>query len=99
MTVQQYLDKMERQLENTLTPNLQKYIPAILERVGEVSIKKFIDEGDPVLDIMEFKLIFDKIITEAINRLTTKKDDDKLFQTITIKDIEKKDMIFRVGLN
>mgnify|MGYP003136589556 CR=1 FL=1 len=43
MTVQQYLDKMERQLEETLTKNLQKYIPAILETTKQLSGEIFIN--------------------------------------------------------
>jgi len=99
MTVQQYLDKMERQLEETLTKNLQKYIPAILERVEKLSVEKFINEGDPVLDIIEFKTIFDKIITEALQRIYNENQEEGIFQTITIKDLDEKTLTFRIGLN
>tara|TARA_R100000908_G_C3715667_1_gene120503 strand:+ start:177 stop:476 length:300 start_codon:yes stop_codon:yes gene_type:complete len=99
MTVQQYLDKMERQLEETLTKNLQKYIPAILERVEKLSVEKFINEGDPVLDIIEFKTIFDKIITEALQRIYNQNQEEGIFQTITIKDLDEKTLTFRIGLN
>ena len=99
MTVQQYLDKMERQLEETLTKNLQKYIPAILERVEKLSVEKFINEGDPVLDIIEFKTIFDRIITEALQRIYKENQEEGIFQTITIKDLDNKTLTFRIGLN
>ena len=99
MTVQQYLDKMERQLEETLTKNLQKYIPAILERVEKLSVEKFINEGDPVLDIIEFKTIFDRIITEALQRIYKENQEEGIFQIITIKDLDNKTLTFRIGLN
>ena len=99
MTVQQYLDKMERQLEETLTKNLQKYIPAILERVEKLSVEKFINEGDPVLDIIEFKTIFDRIITEALQRIYKENQEEGIFQIITIKDLDNKTFTFRIGLN
>ena len=97
MTVKEYLHRMEQQLENTLTNNLRKHIPEILERVEEISFEKFIKEGDAVIGITEFKKIFDKIIKETIQRFS-QDTNNGVFQTIEIKN-EEQTLVFSVCLN
>ena len=97
MTVKEYLDKMEQQLENTLTNNLRKHIPEILERVEEISFEKFIKEGDAVIGFIEFKKIFNKIIEETIQRFS-QGTSNGVFQTIEIKNQEQT-LVFSVCLN
>ena len=97
MTVKEYLDKMEQQLENTLTNSLRKHIPEILERVEEIAFEKFIKEGDAVIELTEFKKIFNKIIEETIQRLS-QYTSNGIFQTIEIKN-EEQTLVFSVCLN
>ena len=97
MTVKEYIHKMEQQLENTLTNNLRKHIPEILERVEEISFEKFIKEGDAVIGLIEFKKIFNKIIEETIQRFS-QGTSNGVFQTIEIKNQEQT-LVFSVCLN
>tara|TARA_R110002020_G_scaffold157110_3_gene339503 strand:- start:347 stop:658 length:312 start_codon:yes stop_codon:yes gene_type:complete len=103
MTIEQYLIKMESQLENTLSKNLKKYIPAILERIEAIALEKFIKEGDPVLDLKQFKEVFDNIVSESLNRELEKNKsilvDEGLFQVCIIKDKDNSNMAFSIGLN
>ena len=103
MTIEQYLIKMETQLENALSENLKKYIPAILERIEAIALEKFIKEGDPVLDLKQFKEVFDNIVSESLNRELEKNKsilvDEGLFQVCIIKDKDNSNMAFSIGLN
>ena len=103
MTIEQYLIKMESQLENTLSKNLKKYIPAILERIEAIALEKFIKEGDPVLDLKQFKEVFDNIVSESLNRELEKNKsilvDEGLFQVCIIKDKDNSNMAFSIGLS
>ena len=102
MTIEQYLTQMELKLEESLSENLKKYIPAILERIESIALEKFIKEGDPVLDLKQFKEIFDKIVTESLNRELDKNKsllvNEGPFQVFIVKDGEK-NMVFSFGLN
>tara|TARA_R110001583_G_scaffold67519_1_gene193070 strand:- start:1894 stop:2205 length:312 start_codon:yes stop_codon:yes gene_type:complete len=103
MTIQEYLIKMEEQLENSLSDNLRKYIPTILEKIGDISLKKFIKEGDPVLELQQFKTIFDKIMTDSLNKELEKSKkiviDEGIFQTVIIKSENDDIMTFSYCLN
>ena len=103
MTIQEYLIKIEEQLENSLSDNLRKYIPTILEKVGDTSLKKFIKEGDPVLELRQFKKIFDRIITESLNKELNKHKritiNEGIFQTVIVKGIDDDIMSFSYCLN
>ena len=103
MTTQEYLIKMEKQLEDNLSDNLRKYIPTILEKIESISLKKFIKEGDPVLELKQFKTIFDNIMTESLNKELDKNKriiiDEGLFHTVMIKGINEDVMAFSYCLN
>jgi len=103
MTTQEYLIKMEKQLEDNLSDNLRKYIPTILERIEDISLKKFIKEGDPVLGLQQFKKIFDRIMTESLNKELDKHNriviDEGIFQTVIVKGINDDIMTFSYCLN
>jgi len=103
MTIQEYLIKMEKQLEDNLSDNLRKYIPTILEKIESISLKKFIKEGDPVLELKQFKTIFDNIMTESLNKELDKNKriiiDEGLFHTVMIKGINEDVMAFSYCLN
>lgn len=103
MTIEQYLIKMETQLENALSENLKKYIPAILERIEAIALEKFIKEGDPVLDLKQFKEVFDNIVSESLSRELEKNKsilvDEGLFQVCIIKDKDNSNMAFSICLN
>jgi hypothetical protein len=97
MTIQEYLIKMERQLEDSLSDNLRKYIPLILEKIEGISVKKFIKEGDPVLELQQFKTIFDGIMTESLNKELDKHKriviEEGIFQTVLIKGDDDDDIM------
>jgi len=103
MTIQEYLIKMEEQLENSLSDNLRKYIPTILEKIQDISLKKFIKEGDPVLGLQQFKKIFDKIMTDSLNKELEKNKkiiiDEGIFQTFIVKNTNDDVMAFSYCLN
>ena len=103
MTIEQYLTKMELQLEGALSENLKKYIPAILERIETIALEKFIKEGDPVLDLKEFKEVFDNIVTESLNRELDKNKsilvNEGTSQVFIVKDVNNSNMVFNFCLN
>tara|TARA_R100000908_G_scaffold59830_1_gene36649 strand:+ start:8123 stop:8434 length:312 start_codon:yes stop_codon:yes gene_type:complete len=103
MTIQEYLIKMEEQLENSLSDNLRKYIPTILEKIEDIALKQFIKEGDPVLDLQQFKRIFDKIMTESLNKELEKNKriviSEGIFQTVIVKRDTDDIMTFSYCLN
>ena len=103
MTIQEYLIKMEKQLEDNLSDNLRKYIPTILEKIEGISLKKFIKEGDPVLELKQFKTIFDRIMTESLNKELDKHKriiiDEGIFQTVIVKGVDDDIMTFGYCLN
>jgi hypothetical protein len=98
MTVKEYLIQIEEKLEQSLRGEMKEYIPRILSRIEPLSLHKFINEGDPVLDLVEFKKIFDdtvtKIVTDRLKTNGTLSIIEGPFQTIILKDTE-----FRIGLN
>jgi hypothetical protein len=103
MTIQEYLIKMEEQLENSLSDNLRKYIPTILEKIEDIALKQFIKEGDPVLDLQQFKRIFDKIMTDSLNKELEKNKriiiSEGIFQTVIVKRDTDDIMTFSYCLN
>jgi hypothetical protein len=103
MTIQEYLIKMEEQLENSLSDNLRKYIPTILEKIEDIALKQFIKEGDPVLDLQQFKRIFDKIMTDSLNKELEKNKriviSEGIFRTVIVKRDTDDIMTFSYCLN
>ena len=103
MTIHEYLIKMEKQLEDNLSDNLRKYIPTILEKIEGISLKKFIKEGDPVLELQQFKKIFDRIMTDSLNKELDKHKritiDEGIFQTFIVKGDNDDIMTFSYCLN
>jgi|TARA_R110002012_G_scaffold322077_1_gene554663 hypothetical protein len=103
MTLKEYLDRMEEKLEQSLGKELKEFIPRILKNIEKISLEKFINDGDPVLDLVEFKKIFDDTLSEGLNNRLTDKGMisfiEKEFQTIVIKDKEGNNIEFTIGLN
>ena len=75
MTLKEYLDRMEEKLEQSLGKELKEFIPRILKNIEKISLEKFINDGDPVLDLVEFKKIFDDTLSEGLNNRLTDKTD------------------------
>jgi len=103
MTLKEYLDRMEEKLEQSLGKELKEFIPRIFKNIEKISLEKFINDGDPVLDLVEFKKIFDDTLSEGLNNRLTDKGMisfiEKEFQTIVIKDKEGNNIEFTIGLN
>tara|TARA_R110000803_G_scaffold47825_4_gene99594 strand:- start:15442 stop:15753 length:312 start_codon:yes stop_codon:yes gene_type:complete len=67
MTVKEYIDKLEDQMNRSISEELKEYIPEILRTIQSRVVERFIDDGDPVLSLGEFKEIFDRVVSEGIN--------------------------------
>tara|TARA_B100001094_G_C18156585_1_gene786818 strand:+ start:1609 stop:1920 length:312 start_codon:yes stop_codon:yes gene_type:complete len=103
MTVKEYLIRMEEKLEESLSEQLKEFIPNIIKNLEKISLEKFIKEGDPILELQEFKKIFDDTLSKGLN---DKLEDNRTisfvegpFQTIIIKDNEGINREFSIGLN
>lgn len=98
MTVKEYLNKIEKKLDESLGGEMKEFIPRILKKLEPLSLSKFIKEGDPVLDLIEFRKIFDDTLsqglTERLNEQGTLSVIDGVFQIIILEDME-----FRMCLN
>jgi|TARA_R110000787_G_scaffold87017_1_gene185507 hypothetical protein len=98
MTVKEYLIKIEEKLSQSLLGQMKEFIPMILENLEPMSLNKFIKEGDPVLELTEFKQIFDdtlsKGLSEKLNNSRTLSIIEGPFQVIVLEN-----MAFRMGLN
>jgi len=103
MTVKEYLIRIEEKLDQSLIGEMKEFIPRILKNLEPLSLDKFINEGDPVLELTEFRKIFDDTLSEGLNLKLNKKGSisfiDGPFQSVIIKDSEGKNREFRVGLN
>ena len=81
---------------------LGKDYDEFMETFAEV-YRKFIKEGDPVLELQQFKTIFDKIMTDSLNKELEKSKkiviDEGIFQTVIIKSENDDIMTFSYCLN
>ena len=103
MTHKEYLIKIEDQLNKTLGQDLKKYIPEILKKVETASLDKFLNEGDPVLELNHFRKLFEETVSDELNK-KLKKDKrmifkEDIFETLVVIDKEGEVMSFRYGLN
>ena len=103
MTVKKYIEEIEKKLEESLSKDFQQFIPEIVKNVQKVSLKKFIDEGDPVLDLLVFKGIFDSVVSKGVEE---KLKDQKsisiiegVTQTFLIELDEGEPLHFTINLN
>ena len=98
MTVKQYLNRMEQKLDESLGGEMKEFIPRILKKLEPLSLNKFIKEGDPVLDLTEFRKIFDETLSQGLQEKLNQKGSlsiiDGVFQKIIIDNME-----FTMGLN
>jgi len=103
MTYKEYLSKIETQLNRDLHNELKKYIPKILTRVGKISLDKFINEGDPILELKQFQKLFEEVITQEMNKQLEKEKrmviKEELFETIVLMDEKGELMSFKYCLN
>ena len=98
MTVKEYLIRIEEKLGQSLLGQMKEFIPRIIENLEPIALNKFIKEGDPVLELTEFKKIFDDTLshalTEKLNNGQTLSIIEGPFQIIALEN-----MAFRMGLN
>ena len=66
MTVKEYLIRIEEKLDQSLIGEMKEFIPRILKNLEPLSLDKFINEGDPVLELTEFRKIFDDTLSEGL---------------------------------
>lgn len=98
MTVKEYLIKIEEKLGQSLLGQMKEFIPRIIENLEPIALNKFIKEGDPILELTEFKKIFDDTLSQSLPEKL--KDNNTLsiiegpFQIIVLEN-----MVFRMGLN
>lgn len=103
MTHKEYLTKIENQLNQTLGNDLKKYIPEILKKVEKASLTKFIDEGDPILELNHFRKLFEDTISDELNKKLKEEKRmmfrEDIFETLVVIDKEGGVMSFKYGLN
>lgn len=103
MTHKEYLSKIENELNRALHHELKKFIPNILTRVEKISLDKFINEGDPILELKQFQKLFEDVITQEMNKKLEKEKrmviKEELFETRVLMDEKGELMRFRYCLN